>query len=81
MNPLFLKVVVDYLSKKYEAKTAAEIPDEERTRNRLTFEEQLVHGGCLVRLSECTAFFEIRKPNFMSKTSSVKILYKRMICS
>lgn len=41
------QVVVDYLSKKYEAKTAAEIPDEERTRNRLTFEEQLVHAKLL----------------------------------
>ncbi|VDM63630.1 unnamed protein product [Angiostrongylus costaricensis] len=42
------EVVVDYLSKKYEAKSAAEIPEEERQKNRLTFEEQLVQDKALM---------------------------------
>ncbi|PIO63785.1 ankyrin repeat protein [Teladorsagia circumcincta] len=38
------QVVVDYLSKKHEAKAAAEIPEEEREKRRTTFEEQLVQA-------------------------------------
>ncbi|KIH64974.1 ankyrin repeat protein [Ancylostoma duodenale] len=39
------QVVVDYLSTKHEAKRAEEIPEEEREKNRMSFEEQLVQGG------------------------------------
>ncbi|KAK5980938.1 hypothetical protein GCK32_018964, partial [Trichostrongylus colubriformis] len=38
------QVVVDYLSRKHEAKAASDIPDEEREKNRITFEEQLVQA-------------------------------------
>ncbi|EPB72787.1 ankyrin repeat protein [Ancylostoma ceylanicum] len=45
VNPLMLyKVVVDYLSTKHEAKCAEEIPEEEREKNRMSFEEQLVQA-------------------------------------
>lgn len=36
---------MDYLSTKHEAKCAEEIPEEEREKNRMSFEEQLVQGG------------------------------------
>ncbi|KAL6743422.1 hypothetical protein Aduo_016464 [Ancylostoma duodenale] len=38
------QVVVDYLSTKHEAKRAEEIPEEEREKNRMSFEEQLVQA-------------------------------------
>ncbi|KJH47407.1 ankyrin repeat protein, partial [Dictyocaulus viviparus] len=38
------QVVVDYLTKKHEAKDSSEIPEEEREKNRQTFEEQLVQA-------------------------------------
>ncbi|EYC43116.1 hypothetical protein Y032_0502g2614 [Ancylostoma ceylanicum] len=38
------QVVVDYLSTKHEAKCAEEIPEEEREKNRMSFEEQLVQA-------------------------------------
>ncbi|PIO63003.1 ankyrin repeat protein, partial [Teladorsagia circumcincta] len=45
VDPLMLyKVVVDYLSKKHEAKAAAEIPEEEREKSKTTFEERLVQA-------------------------------------
>ncbi|KAJ1364602.1 hypothetical protein KIN20_024725 [Parelaphostrongylus tenuis] len=45
------EVVVDYLSRKHEAKTAAEIPEEERQKTRLTFEEQMVQGTFITETS------------------------------
>ncbi|KAK6042508.1 hypothetical protein COOONC_19987 [Cooperia oncophora] len=41
---VFIQTVVDYLTKKHEAKTAAEIPDAEREKNRIFFEEQVVRA-------------------------------------
>ncbi|XGW04309.1 hypothetical protein V3C99_015459 [Haemonchus contortus] len=38
------QVVVDYLSKKHEAKAAADFPESEREKNRITFEEQLIQA-------------------------------------
>ncbi|CAJ0589459.1 unnamed protein product [Cylicocyclus nassatus] len=38
------QLVVDYLSTKHRAKRAEEIPEEERQKNRLSFEEQLVQA-------------------------------------
>uniref|UniRef100_A0A1I7XHM8 ANK_REP_REGION domain-containing protein n=1 Tax=Heterorhabditis bacteriophora TaxID=37862 RepID=A0A1I7XHM8_HETBA len=38
------QVVVEYLMMRHNAKLAEEIPEDEREKNRLTFEEQIVQG-------------------------------------
>ncbi|PAV88302.1 hypothetical protein WR25_13157 [Diploscapter pachys] len=38
------QVVVEYLTMRYQAKSADEIPEEERTKNKMTFEEQIVNA-------------------------------------
>ena len=38
------QVVVEYLTMRYQAKSADEIPEEERMKNKMTFEEQIVNG-------------------------------------